>query len=88
MAFAAFPTLTTYTKLVATRTSPGEVLDALHHLTMEHFGISVLGAARLPFKNYDWVSVELGKNVFIQAKLGAHNRPHAVAEAIRHRLIV
>jgi DNA-binding CsgD family transcriptional regulator len=59
------PTLTAYTKLVATRTSPGEVLDALHELTMAHFPISVLGAARLPFKTNDWVSVELGKNVFI-----------------------
>jgi LuxR family quorum sensing-dependent transcriptional regulator len=59
------PTLTTYTKLVATRTAPGEVLDALHEFTIKHFPLSVLGAARLPFKTNDWVSVELGKNVFI-----------------------
>jgi DNA-binding CsgD family transcriptional regulator len=59
------PILTAYTKLVATRTSPGEVLDALHELTTRHFPLYVLGAARLPFKTNDWVSVQLGQNVFI-----------------------
>ncbi len=61
----ALPTLTVYTKLVASRTSPHEVLDALHEFTVIHFPMSVLGAARLPFKTNDWVSVELGKNVFV-----------------------
>ncbi len=59
------PTLTAYTKRVATRTTPEEVLDALHELTMIHFPVSVLGAGRLPFKTNDWVSIELGRNVFI-----------------------
>jgi LuxR family quorum sensing-dependent transcriptional regulator len=84
MAFAALPTLTTYTKLVSTRTSPGEVLDALHRLTMEYFAISVLGAARLPFKNNDWVSVKLGKNVFIHQSVPKGWWEEYAAAASRH----
>jgi LuxR family quorum sensing-dependent transcriptional regulator len=81
---AALPTLTAYTKLVATRTSPGEVLDALHELTMMHFPMSVLGAARLPFKNNDWVSVELGKNVFIHQSVPKGWWEEYAAAAPRH----
>lgn len=78
------PTLTAYTKLVATRTAPGEVLDALHEFAMTHFPLSVLGAARLPFKTNDWVSVELGKNVFLHQSVPKGWWEEYSAKAPRH----
>jgi LuxR family quorum sensing-dependent transcriptional regulator len=80
----ALPTLTAYTKRVATRTSPDEVLDALHELTMIHFPMSVLGAGRLPFKTNDWVSIELGRNVFIHRSVPKGWWEEYSAAASRH----
>jgi LuxR family quorum sensing-dependent transcriptional regulator len=55
-----------FSRTVSAWQTPGEVLDALHHVTgctSRH--LSVLGAARFPLKATDWTAIRLGKSVFL-----------------------
>jgi DNA-binding CsgD family transcriptional regulator len=68
-AFPPTPLLTEFTNSIATRDTPGEVLNALNALASNHLPLSVLGAARFPLKLSDWRSTRLGKDAFLHSSV-------------------
>src|SRR5262245_50490286 len=64
--FQVTPPLTEFTDNVASRTTPGEVLDTLDVLAKKCLPfLSVMGAARIPIRTADWRSTRLGRDVFL-----------------------
>src|SRR5262245_33089758 len=49
--------------------TPGEVLDALHTISMTSLPLRVLGAARFPIVSTDWGSIKLGKSLFLHSQV-------------------
>ncbi|MFZ1106597.1 MAG: LuxR C-terminal-related transcriptional regulator [Hyphomicrobiaceae bacterium] len=45
--------------------SPTEVLNELHAITMNGLSLSVLGAVRMPMKSENWDSLEIGRSAFL-----------------------
>jgi DNA-binding CsgD family transcriptional regulator len=68
--FQVIPPLTEFTDNVASRTTPGEVLDALDVLAKKCLPfLSVMGAARIPVRTSDWRSTRLGRDVFLHSSV-------------------